>query len=154
MEVDPVALQKRSMFEWMRLLSNPRTSNRRRDYTSRSLHFQTLEDRLPLTTVVGNFDGVPGVETATITGNSVRITSQNSNLDLQFTIGNWNQVQQVDLDGQPGNELLFTNVRSINGVGLPATATVLTARTQDVHTYQVGSPNAMQIADLDGPTRV
>jgi len=96
-----------------------------------------------LFTNVRSINGVGLPATATV------LTARTQDVHT-YQVGSPNAMQIADLDGQPGSEVLFTNVRSINGVGLPATATVLTIRTQDVHSYQVGSPNAMQIADLDG----
>jgi uncharacterized protein YrzB (UPF0473 family) len=101
------------------------------------------------TTIEGDFDGVPGLEFATITADTVRITSLNSTVIRQYSVARWNRVQQLDLDGQPGNELLFTNLRTINGVAQSAKATVVTHRLGEVRTYDVGKPNHLEVFGLD-----
>jgi len=67
-----------------------------------------------------------------------------------YDAGRANRLQLVDLDGQPGSEMLFTNLFTINGFGQPAQATVITPRTGAAKTYDVGSPSSMMVAELDG----
>jgi hypothetical protein len=69
-----------------------------------------------------------------------------------YSVGKPNAFQLADLDGNAGPEVLFTNVNVIAGAAQPAQATILSARAQSTRTYNVGTPNAFQIADLDGNT--
>ncbi len=103
----------------------------------------------PKATISGDFDGTPGIEIASITGTSVRITSITTGAVRQYTVANWRSIQQADLDGQPGNELLFTNLLTINGFAQQAQATVLADRKRDVRTFDLGRPNRLQLVELD-----
>lgn len=104
-------------------------------------------------------DGQPGDELlftnlSTINGfpvaSQATIVSQRSRTAKTFDVGSPSTLRVADLDGQPGQEVVFTNMASPLGRPLAATATILTARTGSLSTYDVGNPLYMTVADLDG----
>jgi hypothetical protein len=104
----------------------------------------------PRLILYGNFDGVSGRQIAILTDTTAQITTLATGATHYYNIKFCISVHITSFDGKPGSEVLFTDVRAINGIGQRAHATVLTDRTQSVRTYDVGSPNAFQVVDLDG----
>src|SRR5260370_1286364 len=105
------------------------------------LAVEELESRrTPSRTLVGDLDGLGGLDVATITESTVRITSYRTGASADYAISRWSSVQLADLDGVPGQELLFTDLFSSGTTPQPATATVVTQRTKTVDSYDVGSP--------------
>jgi hypothetical protein len=95
-----------------------------------------------------NADNVP--ERITVSGSSVEITSPTSKIVRKYSVGAWNYVQFANLDSRPGDEVLVTNLQTINGVSMPARATVISYLINLAKPYSVDRPNYMQIRDLDG----
>jgi hypothetical protein len=93
-------------------------------------------------------DGLP--ETITINGTAVRITSRASSIVRQYRVSAWNSIQFAALNDRPGDEILFTNLRTINGNPLPSQATVIAYTFNLAKTYDVGSPNQVQLHELNG----
>lgn len=142
---------------WSNWLKELRCSDRHRksgrvsSVVHRRPFFEGLESRRTLsTTVIGNYDGIAGDDFAIVDTRKVEFRSSNSTTTRTFPILPWNTITEVDLDGQPGLELLFTNINVVGGVAQLAQATVFTARSQEVHTYDLGRPNAMQVEELNG----
>ena len=137
-----------------RLLSAKKSTRDRLRNTSRHRRgrLESLERRFALAsmTLVDDFDGIPGLEVATIDSNRVTIASTVSGATKSYSLGAWESVQAVELNGASGKELLFNNIRLVNGVPQPAQATVLTFATDQLRTYDVGAPNRFEVADLDG----
>ena len=142
------------MFKSLRHLFSTKKTSQTRSLRKHGLRpqFESLESRLPLaaTTLVEDFDGIPGLEVATIEANRVTIASTVNGTTKSYTLGAWNSVQAVDLDGVNGKELLFNNIRLTSGTPQPAKAMILTFVADELKTYEVGSPNKFEIADLDG----
>jgi glyoxylate utilization-related uncharacterized protein len=108
---------------------------------------------------VADLDGLNGPEVLftnlrSINGSPQEATAvvlNHSSSSVQsYNIGRPLQMQIVDLDGRSGPEVLFTNVRTINGIPQPSTAVVLTYAKREIRSYDVGTPNSLQVADLDG----
>jgi len=77
------------------------------------------------------------------------LTGRTRTIDT-FELGQPNAFQFAELDGAAGNEILFTNLNVSGGVGQPAKATLVNARLRQSRTFDVGTPNAVQLVDLDG----
>jgi|GEM_PF-5094821 len=130
--------------------------NRSRRYPSgwhrpARLALEGLEQRwTPSTTILGDFDGVAGDDVAVVDNTSVSIRTASDNVARTYRIAPWTSMTQVDLDGQAGLELVFTNTHILGGVPQKAEASIVTARTRSSQTFDVGSPNLIQFAELDG----
>lgn len=94
-----------------------------------------------------NGDGAP--EAISISGTNADITSPGAKV-RRYPVGDWNYVQFAELDGRPGDEMLITNLKSFSGVPQPARATVITFLINLAKPYSIGSPNYMQLRELDG----
>jgi hypothetical protein len=100
--------------------------------------------------IVGDFDGVAGQDTASILDGQVTMILPRSTSILNFKIPAFNQVSKIELDGLAGDELLFTNLLSINGFAQPAKATIITGRTNSIRTYDVGKVTACALIETNG----
>jgi DNA primase len=127
--------------------------------TGRTLQANTYNVGKPDAFQVVDLDGVAGSEVLFTNLNSAAVTSQPAQATVLtawshqttfYNVGHPNSFQVVELDGQAGAEVLFTNVSVVNGVPQAAQASVLTARTQQVQVYDLGKPTSMIVADLDG----
>lgn len=106
-----------------------------------------------LITITADLDGISPNETATLIGNFIEVRDAvTQTLIAKYQVPPTNFIQTAQLDGQPGLELLTTNLVLVNGVALPSMAAIVTHRTRSVRSYSVGSPNRCQIIDLDGIT--
>lgn len=95
-----------------------------------------------------NADNV--AERISVSGATVQVTSPTSNIVRKYSVGAWNQLQFGEFDGRPGDEILITNLQTINGVPMAARATVISYLINLAKPYSVGTPNHLQIHDLDG----
>jgi len=127
--------------------------------TGRSLQANTYSVGKPNTFQVTELDGVAGPELLFTNLNQVAgtwqpaqatIVTSRTRLARTYDVGSPNTFTIVELDGIAGPEIVFSNISVVAGVGQPALATVLNARTQLTFTYNVGSPTSLVIAELDG----
>jgi hypothetical protein len=95
-----------------------------------------------------NADNVP--ENISVSGSTAQITSRTSKIVRKYSVGAWNYVQFAELNGRPGDEILVTNLQTIQGRPMAARATVISYLINLAKPYSVGNPNYMQIHDLDG----
>lgn len=94
-----------------------------------------------------NADGI--LETVTVGATSVQIASSGKPV-RQYKISQWNYYGLAKLDDLPGEEIYFTNLRTLQGVGQPSQASVISYAANVVKTYDVGPPNGVQLRELDG----
>lgn len=94
-----------------------------------------------------NADGI--LETVTVGVTSVQIASSGRPM-RQYKISQWNYYGLAKLDDLPGEEIYFTNLRTIQGAGQPSQASVISYAANIVKTHDVGRPNRVQLRELDG----
>ena len=79
------------------------------------------------------------------------VNNVNPTLTLtSYYVGRPNHMEFAELDGEAGDEMLFTSLRAINTFPQPAQVTVLDFRLKKVQTFSVGAASSYKLVPRRG----